>query len=570
MNFIKKYIFVLISLLVLIACSKKEEPNNIEYISTKSIPVSLGINDSDTRSMTYSGTKVSFPKTDLTIQVATRVGAEVVSQTLVFSYKNGKHSYEGQLKVPAAGLSPSNTISNVEIAAVLLQGGNKTYATASANTVTIQKPTEAVIGTDTDAVVTLPSYSEWATLPYANTGANKTFKKTTLLFRSAGTLIGLKIKNEDTAEHTVGKIKINSTSVSSTWRFSFGTSNMSNSITDVVSDAIYNIPNNGVTIQAGQTTNDTYYIWMAPKSGATSTTEFTAVLSDGNEMKAYTAKNPIRLSSRVTATLVLKSNPADNFPGGTTPWDTNIPGVAIGEDGNGNITTTINDPVLQESNYYDLKQTQNIAMRILGKAQADGLEYYLPTKEQWARFTPTFSSRDHTVSHTSEEVVVFSDRQPADVSGDEYKYTSIYKYSDNTRNNLYGIRFIHPTQKTATAFKYEVIKEYNQSGDLVKGKIAIKMVYIGDPNKYTIDDIMSSNFDWSSAKIVNIPLLGYKNYSNLINEVGYSAYHWSSTVDGQGIGAETSQYFPQIGSYGFFNVNRGNSLPLFLFGREIK
>lgn len=552
--------------MVLVACSNKEEPNNnSQYIATKSIPVSLGINDSETRSMTYSGTKVSFPKTDLTIQVATRVGSEVVSQTLIFSYKNGKHSYEGQLKVPAAGLSKSNTVSNVEIAAVLLQGGNKTYATASANTVTIQKPIEAVIGTDTDAIVTLPSYSEWATLPYANTGANKTFKKTTLLFRSAGTLIGLKIQNEDDKSHTVRKIKINSTSVSSTWSFSFGTSNMSNSITDVVSDAIYNIPNNGVTIQAGQTTNETYYIWMAPKSGATSTTEFIAVLSDGKELKVHTSKNPIRLSSRVKATLILQKNPSENFPGGIAPWDTILPGIATGEDGNGNLTTSINTPVLQENSYYDLKETLDINKRISGKVQSDGLEYYLPSREQWARFTPTLSSRDHTVSHNSEEVVVFSNRQAADVSGDEYRYTSIYKYSDNTLKNLYGIRFIHPKQKTATAFKYEVVDHGTP-----KARVIIKMVYIGDSSKYNIDYIMSSNFDWSSAHIVNIPLLGYKNLTPQINDVGHTGYYWTSSVDNQGIGAYVAQFFPEIGNYTFFYVNRGNSFPLFFFGRKVK
>ncbi len=573
------------ALLAFSACSNEDLPTQTVESTpkTKTVKVNLSVGGSEEFRAIYavdpangSAHNLEMPENNVILRIAVKRGTgEPIFQDIEFTKVQGQNyaTYSGDINVPTTGEG------NYKIAAMLLsEVGGKSFAAQNVNkhgwlnfdfstgVKTLTSPSNGKLD------INVPYVTAWQNLDVL---PSNVANSTTLLFKPVGTILRIRIKNEDASPQTFYTIRMSSEAagmsgaVIDLYEEYDGAPMIRNTNTTTFN---YKFPEGSVTVGAGEY-SPWFYVWVYPRKDLQIIPYTVASLQNvvnGSFVKVFSTRNQIATGS-VPLTLIFNSKHNASFE------DL----VSVDEDWGASTTTPPVMPLsLLSSGVVNADKNAfvegvdtdnaNVGYFTLAEARAafaspvtiGGGSYSLPTMNEIAAIIPWSIDMSNIggpkIGRAYNDVI----EQAIKIGNVTQDYKADYK---TLSGKTYAIRMKNASNRYRTAFRYSVYTEGTYKGLLVEA------IYLGASDAVSAIDHVANEQYWTDNidKIVSkkIPAYGYIPFAeNIMMSKNTGGFFWTSTqLDvASGMCYQSSIYL--IGMT--VATSAPNKLPIFLMKRN--
>lgn len=441
---------------------------------------------------------------DLSIRVCVRreQGGTAQHQTLRFIKQAGDQSvsYRGNIQVPTDG-----TGGYLLSAIVLGEEGGDTYARLSGNDVEVLPATELALAEGTLLKTNVPYVVKDEPIYIAQGGSSIT--PIALTFKPSGTLLRMQLSNATNTEQTFTAITLKSNAFFPTWSYDLSgreASNLRAGYRASLDAWEQRYPIAPITLAAGATAKQYYYVWVMPRSTESSDvkTEVFVENSVGESLfaasrSAIPKEGGLRFALQVGKQTLpiptdVNSTVAPSFPSGKFPWEgfVGIPNrttYGTFEDKPGQI-------VLPTETFPGERMPDGWA-----REQYERKHKTVPTRAQLATLVPW---GEHSYKNSTSQKV----REQVSFFGEEHILTSEYIGVEAERA-IYAIRFSGWDNSMRMAYRYKWVGDFNNTSPEALKRLVISMKFIGNDSSYSIENLPTKGEAfWADAHNVYFPM----------------------------------------------------------------
>lgn len=481
---------------------------------------------------------------DLSIRVCVRreQGGTAQHQTLRFIKQAGDQSvsYRGNIQVPTDG-----TGGYLLSAIVLGEEGGDTYARLSGNDVEVLPATELALAEGTLLKTNVPYVVKDEPIYIAQGGSSIT--PIALTFKPSGTLLRMQLSNATNTEQTFTAITLKSNAFFPTWSYDLSgreASNLRAGYRASLDAWEQRYPIAPITLAAGATAKQYYYVWVMPRSTESSDvkTEVFVENSVGESLfaasrSAIPKEGGLRFALQVGKQTLpiptdVNSTVAPSFPSGKFPWE-RFAGVFVWGDQDEHgfhpvvlpTETVPNGKGVRDGGLYT-RYPYESDYRLLEEKTL----YKVPTQAELTALLPNI---DYSITHSRGndhdyrlKTVIFYPQmsgvkkiiERVCFSDEDYFLSSEY-IGVEAEKTIYAIRFSGWNNGMRMAYRYQWGGEhaYRKISRLV-----ISMKFIGNDPSYNIQTLpQKGEVFWADSHKVYLPL--FTDWG------GYNASHWQDS-----------------------------------------